>query len=31
MTDTYVAFKRKFDTCDPEDVRFHVSVGRVGG
>lgn len=25
MTDNYVAFKRKFDTCDPEDLRFHVS------
>lgn len=25
MDETSVAFKRKFDTCDPQDFRFHVN------
>lgn len=26
MDETSIAFKRKFDTCDPLDLRMHVSI-----
>lgn len=26
MDDKSVAFKRKFDTCDPQDLRMHVRL-----
>lgn len=26
MDETALAFKRKFDTCDPLDLRMHVSI-----